>query len=284
MNQNAKYVGLSLIRHELHRTGDGGMPGLGLATQAGVRQAVAGVPAGAVVMVHGFQFDPRVQGADNPHRSIFPLWQARLARPAVGFGWFSAPLRPRHIFEAWLNGRYNRYRWAWDMASIAGGVLRRCLAELPGPVNILCHSLGSRVVLTALEAAERLPVERVILLNGADYVTHARYAATKANGVRFTNIVVKSDDVLAHMGELFAPGRLRGEVIGRSGVTGLSNWTDVVLDDPDVQTWGRAQGFDLRGDNPGRWGDHWYSYLWDPNWRLYNAIFAGRDIDPLDAV
>ena len=75
---------------------------------------------------------------------------------------------------------------------------------------------------------------------------------------------------------------MNAPAIGNDGMwPPLDNWTDVVLDDPAVQSWARTRGWALRGDNPRRVSDHCYSYEWPGNWDLIRAALDG---DPLDGL
>ena len=245
-----------------------------------------------VIMVHGFRYDPRRRSVDNPHwrgllgeAGSFVRWQRDLIpdRDYLGFGWYSVPAGYKSVLKAWIHGRYNTYRWAYDLADTAGQALTKVIFRIGGSCDLLCHSLGSRVVIRALRTGVPLSVKNVVFMNGAE-LSDIAYSAARANPhVRFVNLVVDEDDVLSKLGSVFAPkGGLHAPVIGRNGLDGraLDNWVDVVLDDPDVQIWGAKHGWALRGDNPDSIGDHWFTYQHKGNHGLIRAALDSTILDP----
>jgi hypothetical protein len=292
--------GVSILRGgAVHAVRPDGLPGAVIAA-SGLPHGEAGSildgrEANPIVMVHGFEHDPASTGRDNPHVELYPKWRGTIlppGRPGFGFGWYSLPAGlswPRSIWEAWRHGRALTYRRAWDLAWDAGNVLATTLARLGGPVDLIAHSLGTRVALRAIRADPALPIRRVLLLNGAEYAETAfATAANAGRHLRFYNVVVPADDVLGKLGRA-APG-FGGGFIGRVGLGGRSspegngapdNWCDLELDRPAFRAWAAAQGWHhVAGDNPNGIGDHWHSYENPGNWPLYKKILAGGDLDP----
>ena len=241
-----------------------------------------------VVMVHGFDYDPWKNSDDNPHFtgelgkvSTFGMWCRDLLpdRTAIGLGWYSAPMGLRALWRAWRHGRYNRYRYAFDMAWDAGRVLSVMLRRLDGPVDVLCHSLGSRVALAALAQERGLPVRNLVIMNGAEMAETGERVARANPHVNFTNLVVRSDKVLRYAGAVFAPeGGLYKVCLGQEGLgkDAPSNWRDIDLDDPNTQAWARERGWNLKGDNPASRGDHWFTYRHPGNQGLIRVALAGK--------
>jgi hypothetical protein len=240
-------------------------------------------------MVHGFRYHSASVDTDNAHRSTFPHWRTDIIpeRHAIGYAWWSCPggtFSPlRHgisIADAWRHGRWNTYGRAWDLAAAAGEMLARALAGLPGPaIDMLAHSLGSRVVLAALRANPDLPVRQVVLLNGAELARTALATALIRKDVQFINAVVETDDVLRLFGSMFEPDHLYARCAGQVGLgkEAPANWRDLHLDDPAFQAWAAKQGWDdVRGDNPRRILDHWYTHKHPGNWPLIRAALDGR--------
>ncbi len=272
-----------------HLDGHGEPKGIGVLPGMFPWRDLRGDGGAPVVMVHGFGYDPWADSDDNPHylhhtglgkTSTFGLWRRGLVpdRTAIGLGWYSAPPGLRGVWRAWRHGRWNRYRYAWDLASEAGAVLAVMLRRLDGPVDVLCHSLGSRVLIEALEAERGLPVGNVVLMNGAEFAQPARLAAMANGHVRFVNLMVKADEVLAKLDTNFAPVCGQGPPIGLEGLGGAcpENWTDIALDDPKTQTWGASHGWHLQGDNPKQYADHWFTYRHEGNRGLIRAALAGE--------
>jgi hypothetical protein len=241
-----------------------------------------------VLLVHGFGYDPRASSLDNPHGAeralaTFPRWRRDLVPEGfqgVGFGWYSAPPGARHVLRSWRHGRWNRYRYAWDLAGAAGRTLASMIVGLDVPVNILCHSLGSRVVIEAFRNASGLPVSNVVFMNGAEFAAPAYHCARANRHVRFVNLVVKADDVLSKLDTLFAPVSDLGSPIGLTGL-GIPepNWIDIDLDDEESQARGARRGWHLQGDNPEQYADHWYTFRHPGNHGLIRAALAGEPLD-----
>lgn len=285
--------GISILRGgAVHTVRPDGLPGAAVSTAAMAHDPGAWILGGhednPIVLVHGFEHDPAAEGRDNPHVELYPKWRGTILPPGragFGFGWYSLPAGwawPRSLWEAWRHGRALTYRRAWDLAWDAGNVLADTLARLGGPLDLVAHSLGTRVVLRAIRADPALPIRRVLLLNGAEYAETARATAERAGShLHFYNVVVPADDVLGALGRA-APG-FGGGFIGRvgRGGAGLDNWTDLELDRPPFKAWAASQGWHhVAGDNPHGIGDHWWSYENPGNWPLYKKLLAGELLEP----
>lgn len=210
-----------------------------------------------VVLVHGFNYNHRKPNKHHPDSHLYPRWRAMLTHSGsmfVPFFWFSraGPL------DAWAHGRWNRYRYAWDLAGEAADRLRTVLLTVREPADIVCHSLGSRVVLLALASIPPGTARRVLILNGAAYSYSGEAVAEACPETQFYNVVVPADDVISKLAR-FAPGP-GTDFLGNAGAPVAHNWTNV----------------DLKGggDNPDSAGDHHYSYENKANWPVYRAIFS----------
>ncbi len=240
-----------------------------------------------VILIHGFGYDPWKNNDNNPHfvgplgeASTFGIWNRDLVpdRSVIGLGWYSVPPGFINLGKSLWNGRWNRYRYAWDLAWEVGTVLSVMLRHLDGPVDILCHSLGSRVALAALAQERDLPIRNMVLMNGAEFAKPARIQAMENKDINFVNLVVKADEVLAKLDTNFAPVSGEGPPIGLEGLEGASpeNWSDILLDDSDVQAWGASRGWHLQGDNPKKYADHWFTYRHEGNHGLIRAALVGE--------
>lgn len=210
------------------------------------------------VGVHGFQYDPKDRnGAD---RNLWPLW-AEICRPVggfLGFGWYSYPVGPKAVWRAWKGGHWNRYYAAWADTDLAASRLGEFIRDLGRPVNLMAHSLGARVVLSALHHEPALPVRNVVLISGADSVDHAlEVGPGLAFRCRVTNIVVPEDDVLDNLGEWFTPKLGQEAVIGRTmlGKKIGPHWTDVKMPKRKAD-------------------DHWDAYRDPLNWNVLRAALS----------
>ena len=83
--------------------------------------------------------------------------------------------------------------------------------------------------------------------------------------------MVDADDVLHKLGSVFAPEAFIQSVVGRSGIQNAPrHWLDLQLDGVGVKSDAAMALYPgLRGDNPDKLMDHWYSYLHKPNWKLF---------------
>lgn len=296
-----------------------------------------------VVMVHGFQFDPGMavftpphhQKADNPHARLYHFERHEEAREmrshssswplglgfaehdegaaglCVGFGWYSNP----GFFSSLFDSGKNFYAKAYDNAEGAAWqllcVLDVLAQELDRPIDLFCHSLGSRVVVRALAmAASPLPdlaahidpdhvvrpvldrTDRVLLLAGAEKVLEAQLMMAYLNRWRkeadahipdFYNVISRENDVLDKLGENFGPAAPGSkQVIGHNGLERLDPaWVDIQLDDDDVAAWflKPPRKYRVSGDNNSSVFavmDHWIHYTWRENMRVYHDILRDR--------
>lgn len=292
-----------------------------------------------VIMVHGFLFDPKAaisedpKDTDNPHGRIFHFTQK--AEPheqrhhtaswplglgfsdpedsgsqglAVALGWQSQP----GFASSLLNHFQNFYARAYDNAGNTAWVLVnliKALADIaPGkPIDIICHSLGSRVVLRGLamvakqasdgdggpilspkvakEILER--IGRVIILGGAEYLVEAQLLCRRieshnlGKGPHFYNVVSRENDVLDKLAENFGPRTFgNSQVIGHNGLGTkhkLEYWIDLQIDSSELQEWMEGRGLQISGDRPNNVWDHWYYYTHRGNMELYKRILRDRD-------
>lgn len=289
----------------------------------------ANLPASApvVVLIHGWDFDPRVpyrtpphhEDANNPHARLYHFhpyaedehelhvqmryhstsWPLGLGIEqddggasglAIGFGWQSAPGWAESFFGSGLNPYARAYSmaetFAWDFAGLL--VL---LTEKLGdrPIDIFCHSLGTRILIRALamaadpeqdgrpEIKDRARamigrIGRVLLLAGAERVLEAQLMMQRLNRTfgmvplvdtrnnaihpkipNFYNFASRENDVLDKLGENFGPGSHGStQVIGHNGLEMRdAAWLDVQLDHPAVGAWfrGPGGGYQVSGDN-----------------------------------
>lgn len=245
------------------------------------------IPSGCIASVHGFSFaaypepgnaidDLFTQGDDGPN------WPRMVPerRAQWGFSYDSVPQSLLHILGSWATFYRNRYSRAWRRAEKASEHLRTLLTAAPGPLSIVCHSLGTYTVLRALAGADRLDtVKRVVLINGAAHADMARAAAAMQPQIAFYNLCSTADRaVLAFLGGLFSPGTIYSYCIGYKGLgTQPANWLDLQLQAADVQGWAAGRGWTVSGDHIGRI-DHW-TYRSEGVQQLVRAILNDEEID-----
>lgn len=243
--------------------------------------ALVDLPAGApvVVMIHGYRFAPGARGGNCPHRHIFSMqpptqdwtaisWPRHLGLSggralAIGFGW---PAR-------------GRFRAACVRARAAG----RALAELaalvqsldPGRAfDVVGHSLGARVALTALPHAEAGDFRRMILLAAAETRRPAMRAMTSVAGraAQVVNVTTRENDLFDFLFEWLAAAGL-DTAIGQGLRDTPANWLDLQLDQAASLAALARLGHDLPAA-PARIS-HWSPYLRPGALGLYRAILDG---------
>ncbi len=234
-----------------------------------------------IILVHGYAFDPGKPGKYNPNETIFPQWKAALpeSREIIPFSYYSAggPSKFRTTMRAWSNGYRDPYRWAYSKLAVdaAKKLAERCSS---GSYDVVCHSLGTRVVLLAQSMGAKL--NRIVMMGGAEMVPIARRAVLLHPATQYLNVMSFTDDILDLMAEHFTPGDYLS-AIGCDGIPSIRNLRNVVLDDPEVQDWAKAQyGWNLNGDLD-EWMDHHVYYQWAGNWPMYLAFLDGDDLTDL---
>lgn len=294
-----------------------------------------------VIMVNGFLFDPKSaispdpKDTDNPHGRIFHFvekseayeqrhhtssWPLGLGFDiqkdsskqglAVAFGWQSQP----GFASSLINHFQNFYARAYDNAGITAWVLSNVIFALSKiiphqPIDLFCHSLGSRVVLRALALLAKRRDEngshsvvdpktarsilqrigRVLILGGAEYVVEARLLCRRLSswnlqsGPHFYNFVSRENDVLDKLAENFGPRTFGdSQVIGHNGLSTKMHqdyWIDLQIDSNELQDWMREnpRNIEICGDRPDNVWDHWYYFTHRGNMNLYNKILHDRN-------
>lgn len=233
-------------------------------------------------MVHGFDYDPKVPkynacAADG----AFSIWAQHLPPEdflKFPFDWYSGRAI-FDLFKAWRHGHLTTYAWSYtELAVTAGERLARF--GFGRGSDVICHSLGSRVVLQALHVKPNL-FRRVIFLNGAETVKAAGPIIKRSPETQFLNISVSTDVVLKRGGAWLEPEWGKHHCIGYAGLKdqGLDNVIDIQLDNQtDKQFLKNKYGWDVAGDDPELISDHQYSYQHPGNWDLYRHFLKFGDV------
>lgn len=261
--------------------GAAGLTGLGALPRA--LDAVA--PGGAVtLMTHGFRFDPDTPDRD-PHTHILsmvprPCWKAvswprhlhlhrRDDHLGIAFGWPA------------LGGLPAVAARAFD----AGAAMARLMQEIARRrpdlrINVIAHSLGARVALTALAAVAPGTVHRMILMSGAEYLTTARAALahgrgdlgahTGVAGTRVLNVASGENTVFDGLFRLCVAAPDRDDRTLGSGLRAAGGWTDFRVDDPVQRRIVRGMG--VRLPAPATRMCHWSTYLRPGLFSVYRRV------------
>ena len=201
------------------------------------------------------------------------------------------------------------YREPYRRADRAAGVLADTLTALadalPGrPLDLFCHSLGSRVVVQALHrlaTAAAVPggdgpraalgrVGRVVIVGGAEYTGPARnmLAAVRAvqpRGPEVYNLLARRDRILGLLAQRFHPvGLDLRQVVGLNGLSGGPadpDWLDLQLDaeadgSHPLNAWLRPRGMAVSGAHLTGVLNHWHYFSDAGNLAVFRAIFRDR--------
>lgn len=237
------------------------------------------------VLVHGFRYAPGVAGRD-PHETILSLaetlpdgdlpWPRHLGLSAEGpdlgiaFGW--------RAYGSFWHARAEARRAGLALAAM----IARIRALSPGRrVTVLAHSLGARVVLSALPATTPGDIARALLLFPAVLRSEVE-TALASRGALLTEIVGVTSrenrlfDLVATFlasGGLDRPG-------GAGHAARHAGWADLRIDCTETLAHLNLLGFAIGG--PERRVCHWSSYMRPGVFALYRALIAEAEAIPLD--
>ena len=242
-----------------------------------------------IIMTHGFKFAPG-QGLDCPHNHILSL--SPLSRCWKTLSW------PRHLgYGAGHRGEGLGIAFGWAgrgtiwqayrQARNAGHSLARLIRTIhqiaPGrPVHLIAHSLGARVVLSALHDLPGDSIRRAILLCGAEYIETAKTALSTDAGrtAEIINVTTRENDLFDFLLErLIPPARFReNRSLGR-GLPDLPNTLNLQLDHPATLARLSRAGFSIA---PAKTRIcHWSAYLRPGVFPFYRDILRYPDDWPI---
>lgn len=246
-----------------------------------VRPAVARALEGdgpVIVMLHGYKFSPG-HAIACPHQHILSLAPRRRCRKAVSW--------PRGLgFGSGAPGEGLAIAFGWQARSTIWAAYRqaelaaRALAELIGlvhliaphrPIHAIAHSLGARVVLSALPMLQPGLLRRAILLAGAEYQGRARIAMTSPGGqaTEVINITSRENDLFDFMLERLITPTERGDHALGLHLPDRPNMVTVQLDHAQTLAALARIGFPIAP--PASTVCHWSSYLRDGVFAFYGA-------------
>ncbi|OAN79860.1 hypothetical protein A8B82_07450 [Sulfitobacter sp. EhC04] len=202
------HLNLALPDAPVPRTGDT------VAPTAAIRHAAAG-RGPIVVMLHGYKYAPGL-GRHCPHQTLF----AGGDNWAAGLG-LDRDKGPLGLAVGWAaRGRLYRVH---DRAQRIGVELAKLLAGLHRaaphrPIQIIAHSMGAEVALSALERTPAGAIRRIVLLTGASFGQRAQAALDTPAGrqVEVLNVTSRENDVFDFLFErLIAPGQPDSAALGQ---------------------------------------------------------------------
>jgi pimeloyl-ACP methyl ester carboxylesterase len=232
-----------------------------------------------LIGVHGFCFDPA--SPKNSPAPLFSAWSKMLQRPVEGLAYYSYPIGGGGYIRAVKEGYVGEYHAAFHRAApAASDELLKRIEEAEDPVDIIAHSLGSRVTLLALNRCASFKVRRVLLLEGAELQPNIPQELPQ--GTEVLNVCSGDDRVLHDLGSVFN-GQTIAPCIGERGLgRKMAGWTDMSLTDPATRAAAlKAKGWQLdaafKGTTAHDLGGHWRAYEDPSNAPAYRAWFEGDD-------
>jgi pimeloyl-ACP methyl ester carboxylesterase len=258
------------------------------AVRPALAKALAADSGPVIIMTHGYKFAPG-HGDDCPHEHILslsprPHLRKRISWPRkLGFG-ADLPGEGVGIAFGW-SGRgtiWQAYRQATAASASLASLIEDIHSLAPGrQVHLMAHSLGARVILSALRRLPENSVGRLILLCGAEYTGHAVRCLNTGAGrtAEVFNITSRENDLFDFLLErLIAAPRAGDRCIG-AGLPDQPRVVTVQLDHAgSLDVLARA-GFDIAP--PAASICHWSSYLRPGVFDLYHALLRHPGSLPL---
>ncbi|MCB2126987.1 MAG: alpha/beta hydrolase [Rhodobacteraceae bacterium] len=237
------------------------------------------------ILIHGFRYAPSVPGRD-PHETILSLaetlpdgdlpWPRHLGLTGGGpdlgiaFGWRG--------YGSFWHARAEARRAGLALAALVA----RIRAVSPGRrVTVLAHSLGARVVLSALPATTPGAIDRTVLLFPAILRSEleAALASRGAVATEIINVTSRENRLFDLVATFLASGGL-DRPAGAGHAVRHAGWADVRLDCTEALAHLNLLGFAIGG--PERRICHWSSYMRPGVFALYRALIAETEALPLD--
>jgi pimeloyl-ACP methyl ester carboxylesterase len=251
--------------------------------------AINALPPGApvVIMVHGLRFSPRL-ALHSVHEHIFSdapstnCWKAISWPKHLGFGRNPDAGEGLAIAIGW-HARSTVWS-AWEESVNATKVVAELIAKIQtlreGPIDLIGHSLGARIVLRATGLALRGSIGRVILLSAAAFRGEAEAVLVSPAGrhAEFFNITSRENDLFDLLLEL-AIRRRKGPALGQGLGEIRRNWLDIEIDNAETRHALSILGF--RIPEPVRAICHWSGYLRPGLFPLYSALIRNRNELPI---
>lgn len=261
-------------------------PFLRSGTRQALRQALATLPQDApvIICIHGYKFSPRDPQHD-PHAHILSLDPQSPSRTALswprglGFG-AGDPSEGLCIALGW-QARGSIWQ-AYQQARATGEALARLIWTCDRPVHLIGHSLGARVILTALPHLPEGMVSRAILLAAAEFRSTAAHALDTEAGstAEVLNITSRENDLFDLLLELaLSPDHGPSRPLGAGLGTGHRAWCDVQIDHDATRAMLLRCGYDIPAAD--KKVCHWSPYLREGMFDFYRSALRQPERLPL---
>ncbi|MCB2116434.1 MAG: alpha/beta hydrolase [Rhodobacteraceae bacterium] len=229
------------------------------------------------ILIHGFRYGPGIAGRD-PHETILSHhprlpdgdlpWPPHLGLTGDGpdlgiaFGWMG--------YGSFWSARARAAEAGLALAALIGRI--RTLS--PGRrVTVLAHSLGARVLLSALPATTPGDIARAILLFPAVLRTEVDAALATRGGraTEIVNVTSRENRIFDLFVSFLASGGL-DRPAGGGHAARHAGWADLGLDCAETLAHLNLLGFAIGGRE--RRICHWSSYMRPGVFALYRALIA----------
>lgn len=238
--------------------------------------------APVVVLLHGYKYAPGIEGR-CPHSLIYALHPAGTGRSGVSWPTLlgvgsNVPQEPLCIALGWpANQAFHR---AYGQAARTGQALAR-LVEIvhritpDRPVDIIAHSLGARVALSALPHLQAGRLRNLIMMTPAELSCQANALLNSPAGrsVKALNVSSGENWVFDKTLEwMLAPARKGARAMGFEP-RASDCWTTLRIDNPSHLTALERVGVTLAP--PVRKVCHWSAYTRQGVFDLYRRLTDG---------
>lgn len=232
-----------------------------------------------IVMVHGYKFAPSHPRA-CPHSHIlslepYPHCRKALSWPkalgitgeagdglvGIAFGWYA---------RGWFSDAYAEAERAGQMLADVLNSLHQMAPDRP--VYALAHSLGARVVLSAVPHLQKGVLRRILLLNPAEYAHTARRALESPAGrsLELVNVTSRENDLFDFMMKQMIRPTSADDMLGE-GLAGCENAVTLQLDCDETLRALNSLGFAIAP--AAGLVCHWSTYTRPGVFGLYRHLF-----------
>ncbi len=237
-----------------------------------------------ILMIHGYKYAP-YQSSSCPHENILGMKTRRDCRKTLswprGLGFGSGVSREGLGIAFGWPARGTIWQ-AYGEAEKAGQSLARLIILIhrhapTRPIHALTHSLGARVVLSALPHLPADSLDRIILLSGAEFGSNAEAALDSAAGqtAELINITSRENDLFDFLLERLVSSPLRRDRCLSNNLPTRHNTLTLQMDNPETLRILRRCGFKIAP--PRTRICHWSSYMRPGVFSLYRTLLRRSD-------
>lgn len=251
--------------------------------EPGLHTRVDATTGPIVIMVHGMKYAPHCPKL-CPHQFIFAFTPKRHRKGIRSW--------PRHLgFTENCDGLVIGFGWpagdklyqAFNEAPHSGEALACFIEDLKRhaperQIQVICHSMGARVFLSALPYLKARSVQRAVIMSGAELRNNARDAqATEAGRkVEIFNITSRENDIFDFLLEVaISPFSGKTAAIGRGLGKDFDNWIDIQMD--QKETLNALAGIGFRIAPPTRRICHWSPYIRPGMFPFYRRLLRNPE-------